>query len=108
MTPGKAHTRGLRPSRNTLELRKPTDSMTEADNLAIDRIERLVERAAHHAKLGDEAASEFLLVEAKIQAMAMDGADDMLQMRYHRYASDSFGVEFEVTHGDPELMFGGV
>lgn len=82
--------------------------MTEADNLAIDRIERLIDRAAHHAKLGDHATKEFLLAEAKIQAMVMDGADRVFAMRYHRYASDSFGVEFEVTHGDPELMFGGV
>jgi hypothetical protein len=29
-------------------------------------------------------------------------------MKYHRYTSDSFGVAFEITHGDNELMFGGV
>jgi hypothetical protein len=29
-------------------------------------------------------------------------------MTYHRYTSDSFGVDFELTHGDEELMFGGV
>lgn len=108
MTPGKAHIGRPFESSATLELRKPTARMTEADNLAIDRIERLVERAVYHAGLGDRATEEFLLAEAKILAMAMDGADDVLQMRYHRYASDSFGVEFEVTHGDPELMFGGV
>jgi hypothetical protein len=82
--------------------------MTETDNLAIARIEHLVDRAAHHAKLGDDRLKEFLLAEAKIQAMVMDGADRVFQMRYHRYASDSFGVDFEVTHGDEELMFGGV
>lgn len=82
--------------------------MTETDNLAIARIEHLIERAAHHAKLGDDSIKEFLLAEAKIQAMVMDGADDVFKMTYHRYSSDSFGVDFELTHGDEELMFGGV
>ena len=27
---------------------------------------------------------------------------------YFRYESESFGVTFEVEHGDPELMFGGI
>jgi hypothetical protein len=107
MTADGPHTDGLRRARGTVESRKPTDTMTEADNLAIDRIERLVERAAHHARLGDESTKEFLLAEARIQAMVMDGADDVVTMRYHRYASDSFGVEFELLHGDTELMFGG-
>ena len=80
--------------------------MTEADNLAIDRIERLVDRAAHHAKLGDHATKEFLLAEAKIQAMVMDGADGVVTMTYHRELSESFGHVFEIEHGDPELMFG--
>ncbi len=82
--------------------------MTETDNLAIDRIEHLVERAAFHAREGDDSLKEFFLAEAKILAMVMDGADNVFQMKYHRYASDSFGVDFEITHGDPELMFGGV
>jgi hypothetical protein len=81
--------------------------MTEIDNLAIDRIERLVERAAFHEKNGDDSLKEFFLAEAKIQAMVMDGADGVIFMRYHRYVSDSFGVVFELEHGDHELMFGG-
>lgn len=82
--------------------------MTETDNLAIDRIEHLVERAAFHAREGDGSLKEFFLAEAKILSMVMDGADNVFQMKYHRYVSDSFGVDFEITHGDPELMFGGV
>jgi len=82
--------------------------MTETDNLAIDRIEHLVERAAFHAREGDDSLKEFLLAEAKILSMVMDGADQVFQMKYHRYTSDSFGVAFEITHGDNELMFGGV
>lgn len=82
--------------------------MNEVQNLALDRIEQLLERAAFHVERGDVELTETLLAEAKIQAMVMDGADDVIHMRYHRYVSDSFGVEFEITHGDPELMFGGV
>lgn len=82
--------------------------MTESENLALKRIEQLIDRAIFHEKRGDERLKETLLAEAKIQAMVMDGADDTFFLTYHRYASDSFGVEFEITHGDPELMFGGV
>ena len=82
--------------------------MTETDNLAIARIEHLVDRANHFAKAGDSDMREFFLAEAKIQAMVMDGADNVFKMTYHRYSSDSFGVDFELQHGDEELMFGGV
>ena len=81
--------------------------MTEIDNLALDRIEHFIDMAKYHADSGDYDLKEFLLAEAKILAMVMDGADNVFQMKYHRYASDSFGVDFEITHGDPELMFGG-
>jgi hypothetical protein len=82
--------------------------MTETDNLSIAHIEHLVERAAFHARDGDESLKEFFLAEAKILSMVMDGPDGLFQMRYHRYISDSFGVVFELDHCDPELMFGGV
>lgn len=82
--------------------------MTETDNLAIARIEHLVERAAFHAREGDDSLKEFFLAEAKILSMVMDGPDGLFQMRYHRYISDSFGTVFELEHCDPELMFGGV
>lgn len=38
----------------------------------------------------------------------MDDGEELFVMKYHRYISDSFGVAFEIDHGDPELMFGGV
>lgn len=82
--------------------------MIQTYNLAMERIEHLVDRAKYWEKQGDKAMAEFFFAEGKILAMAMDGADDVFQMQYHRYSSDSFGVEFEITHGDPELMFGGV
>lgn len=78
-------------------------------NQALDRIEHLVSRAKLMERNGDTDLSEFLLGEARSLAEAMDNDDDeVFVMRYHRYCSDSFGIEFEITHGDPELMFGGV
>jgi len=82
--------------------------MTETDNLAMGRIEHLVDRAKYWEKQGDQSLAEFFYAEGKILAMAMDGADDVFQMLYHRHQSDSYGIDFEITHGDPELMFGGV
>lgn len=82
--------------------------MIQTYNLALERIEHLVDRAAFFAREGDDSLKEFFLAEAKILSMVVDGADNVFQMKYHRYASDSFGVDFEITHGDPDLMFGGV
>jgi hypothetical protein len=78
-------------------------------NLALDRIEYLVHRAKYMKKRGEVSLSEFLLEEAKLLAASMDNEDEELfVMKYYRYSSDSFGIDFEITHGDPELMFGGV
>lgn len=82
--------------------------MIQTYNLAMERIEHLVEMAKVHDDNGDEDTKEFLLAEAQILAMVADGADVIFQMKYHRTISDSFGVVFELTHGDPELMFGGM
>lgn len=77
-------------------------------NLVLDRIECLVRRAKHLKKHGEESLSEFLLEEARSLASSVDGGEELFVMKYHRYCSDSFGLDFEIVHGDPELMFGGV
>lgn len=82
--------------------------MDQFQNLALGYIEHMVERASHHSNTGGEESTQLLLAEAEILAKAMNGEEDLIWMRYHRYASDSFGVAFEIDHGDPELMFGGV
>jgi hypothetical protein len=82
--------------------------MTDIENYALERIEILVEQAAHHTLNGDEETSDLLLLEASDLALIMDGDDGLFCMKYHRYASESFGAVFEHEHGDPELMFGGV
>lgn len=82
--------------------------MTEVDNLAMGRIEHLCVRAAVLGKEKRIRDRELLLREAKMLARHMDDDGELFVMRYHRYSSDSFGVAFEIDHGDPELMFGGV
>lgn len=82
--------------------------MTEADNLAMGRIEHLCVRAAVLSKEGKTLNRELLLQEARALARHIDDGEKLFVMRYHRYLSDSFGVAFEIDHGDPELMFGGV
>lgn len=77
-------------------------------NLILDRIECLVCRAKHLNKRGEADVSKFLLEEARSLASSVDGGEELFVMKYHRYCSDSFGLDFEIVHGDPELMFGGV
>ncbi len=82
--------------------------MNPALNLALDRIDHFVNRAKFLKKCGEESLSDLLFDEARSLALSMDNDEEQLFfMKYHRYSSDSFGVDFEITHGDPELMFGG-
>lgn len=82
--------------------------MNPALDLVLDRIECLVRRAKHLKKRGETEVQEFLLEEARSLASSVDGGEELFVMKYHRYCSDSFGLDFEIVHGDPELMFGGV
>ena len=82
--------------------------MNPTFNLALDRIEHLMHRSKYVKKRGKVGLSEFLAEEARLLAASMDNGEEVFVMKYHRYCSDSFGVTFEITHGDPELMFGGV
>jgi hypothetical protein len=47
--------------------------MTNIENLAMERIEQLVEMAAHHTSKGNEELSDLLLLEASDLALIMDG-----------------------------------
>jgi len=79
------------------------ENLTE---LACDRMDSLVDQAAAHQKAGDELGKLICISEIEELAQALDDNEEILYMTYHRYLSDSFGVEFEIEHGDPELMFG--
>ena len=78
------------------------------EELACDRLVELVDQAAWHNNHDNELYRDLCLAEASELKEAMSKDDDVLYMTYHRYMSESFGVEFEQDHGDPELMFGGV
>jgi len=78
---------------------------------ACERLDMLTSQAALHQNVGNELNKLVCLAEARELAEALDSedrADEIFTVIYHRYASESFGVDFEVDHGDPELMFGGV
>ena len=78
------------------------------EELACDRLVELVDQAAWHNNHDNELYRDLCLAEAEELKDAMSKDEDVLYMTYHRYMSDSFGVEFELAHGDEELMFGGV
>ena len=84
------------------------DTVTLVD-LAIARIEDLTDQALRLQGAGHEIEKAIVLDELDqlVKAMDSDG-DHALWLLYHRYASPSFGVEFEIEHGDEELQFGGV
>ncbi len=87
---------------------KQRSSMTALDDLAMERIEHLIDRAKTYRDCGEDTIADTLIEGARELAAEMDGDGGAFVMRYHRYISDSFGVDFEIDHGDPELMFGGV
>jgi len=79
--------------------------------LACDRLEMLTDQAALHQRDGNDLEKLVCIAEAQELSDALDSddaSDEILYMTYHRYVSDSWGVDFEIEHGDPELMFGGI
>ena len=82
------------------------DDMT---SLACERLEHLADQAAYHQNHGSEVDKLLCVAEMRDLSKSLDSEDEELFfMMYHRYLSDSFGVDFEIDHGDEELMFGGV
>ena len=75
-------------------------------DLASDRIINYVDRLASFESGEDRITQGILLSEIKSLSDALDNDDEILAMTYHRHLSESFGMVFEVEHGDPELMFG--
>ena len=77
--------------------------------LACDHLDHLTTQAAAHQKAGNDIEKWICIAEVKDLSKALDKEDDeIFFMTYYRYLSDSFGVEFEIEHGDEELMFGGL
>ena len=79
------------------------------EELACGRLIELIDQAAWHQNHDNEIDKFICLAEARELKEAMSNdEDEVFYMTYHRHLSDSFGVDFEIEHGDPELMFGGV
>tara|TARA_R110001592_G_scaffold80079_4_gene238883 strand:- start:2390 stop:2647 length:258 start_codon:yes stop_codon:yes gene_type:complete len=77
--------------------------------LAVERLDHLTDQAAAHQRAGNDVEKWICIAEGKDLVRALDKEDDeFFFMTYHRCLSDSFGVEFEIEHGDEELMFGGL
>ena len=78
----------------------------ELSELASTRIIDMVDQLSVLQDSGDKVSMAILHEEIKSLTSALDADDEILAMTYHRHLSESFGMVFEVEHGDPELMFG--
>ena len=78
----------------------------ELSELASTRIIDMVDQLSVLQDSGDKVSMAILHEEMKSLTSALDADDEILAMTYHRHLSESFGMVFEVEHGDPELMFG--
>ena len=74
--------------------------------LAATRMIDMVDQLSVLQESGDKVSMAILHEEIKSLTHALDADDEILAMTYHRHLSESFGMVFEVEHGDPELMFG--
>ncbi len=78
----------------------------ELSELASTRLIDMVDQLSVLQDSGDKVSMAILHEEIKSLTGALDADDEILAMTYHRHLSESFGMVFEVEHGDPELMFG--
>jgi len=78
----------------------------ELAELAATRMIDMVDQLSVLQESGDKVSMAILHEEIKSLTHALDADDEILAMTYHRHLSESFGMVFEVEHGDPELMFG--
>ena len=83
-----------------------TMNYDELSELASTRIIDMVDQLSVLQESGDKVSMAILHEEIKSLTHALDADDEVLAMTYHRHLSESFGMVFEVEHGDPELMFG--
>ena len=75
--------------------------------LGFIQIEYYMNRYEQLLSVGDIELAEFFRGQAQELAYNLENKDT-LTLTYHRWLSDSYGVVFEIEHGDDELMFGGI
>ena len=82
--------------------------MNQTEDLIMAQLEYYADRIAYFTnEVPDIELVEFF----RDQAQSLLEVEDLLElmtMTYYRYMSESLGVVFEIDHGDPELMFGGI
>ena len=83
-----------------------TMNYDELSELASTRLIDMVDQLSVLQDSGDKVSMAVLMGEIKSLTKALDTDEEILAMTYHRHLSESFGMVFEVEHGDPELMFG--
>ena len=81
--------------------------MNATDNLIMGQLEFYANRVAHFTESGDLDLAVFFRAQAQ-SLLEVEDELEIMTLTYHRAMSESGGVEFEMDHGDPELMFGGL
>ena len=82
--------------------------MTPIESLILDQLEFYTDRIVHFRKVDVNPELEQFFRDQADSLLNMEQSDELMSGTYHRHLSESFGIEFETAHGDPELMFGGV
>jgi hypothetical protein len=81
--------------------------MNATDNLIMGQLEFYANRVAHFTEAGDLDLADFFRAQAQ-SLLEVEDELEIMTLTYHRHMSETLGVEFEMEHGDPELMFGGL
>ena len=83
--------------------------MNNLTELAQDFVEQCASQVKELVSQGREDDAAIAMRRGLDVANSLDEeGTETLYVTYWRYESESYGVAFEIEHGDPELMFGGV
>ena len=82
--------------------------MNPTDNLILGQLEFYADRVAYFTKTEPNKELAKFFSDQANQLLQIEDDLELMTLTYHRAMSDSCGVEFEINHGDPELMFGGL
>ncbi len=82
--------------------------MNQTDTLILQQLEYYSERVVYFTnEVPDVELCEFFRAQAQT-LLEVEDTLEVMTLTYYRIMSDSLGVEFELSHGDPELYFGGI
>jgi len=75
-------------------------------DLIKQRLVDIVDQAYLLQNQGMDEEKQLMIEEGR--QLASLGDEEVFYMTYHRYHSPSYGLVFEIEHGDDELKFGGI